>query len=327
MVNVPEQFLPASAVAGASLRATEARALEKILVGRPDDVEARTQLLGYYAAPSGISEELAQKRRVHVLWLIENDPEAPVLNSPFAKLPVAAAEDHARAKALWELKLKTQSQNPRVLGHAGRFFGVADPTRGNELLRRARALEPQNGAWARWGGDAEESGLFGGLPEVPVAEGLLRELAQFGSHDKARFYTLTELVKVLLKEARVDEANKYALQLLEESTRQPKDWNYGVARQLAHTVLGESALERGDLAGAKKHLHESVRDVVVSPQLKGKGPSMKLAQALLARGESDTVCEYLEACHGFWDLGHGLLDIWTEDIRAGRAPHLTNLDY
>ena len=58
------------------------------------------------------------------------------------------------------------------------------------------------------------------------------------------------------------------------------------------------------------------------------GPNMSLAKDLLAKGEQETVLEYLELCRKFWGLNRGKLDEWVKDIEAGRMPEFgANLIY
>ncbi len=61
---------------GAALSAPEAAKLEERLAKKPDDPQARIQLLSFYATvPAGLELTAVKAARVkHVLWLIEGDP-------------------------------------------------------------------------------------------------------------------------------------------------------------------------------------------------------------------------------------------------------------
>jgi hypothetical protein len=84
----------------------------------------------------------------------------------------------------------------------------------------------------------------------------------------------------------------------------------------ANQILGTVALQRGDIAGAKHHLIESAK----ASGLSVEGPSFKLAESLLDRGEHDAVLEYLELCKAF--LGHEvLIEKWRTSIRDGATPN------
>jgi hypothetical protein len=55
---------------------------------------------------------------------------------------------------------------------------------------------------------------------------------------------------------------------------------------------------------------------------------MALARDLLARGELDTVIQYLEECRVFWTTDRGKLAEWLALARAGLKPDFgPNVDY
>ena len=89
----------------------------------------------------------------------------------------------------------------------------------------------------------------------------------------------------------------------------------------ANTLLGRIALRRGNLNEAKERLADSAR-IEASPMLGSFGPSMKLAQELLAAGERDAVLEYLEECRLFWKSDRGRLDRLVDLVQHAAAPNL-----
>jgi hypothetical protein len=52
---------------------------------------------------------------------------------------------------------------------------------------------------------------------------------------------------------------------------------------------------------------------------------MVLAKELLAKGEQDTVIQYLTNCQSLWPRGEEILNLWIEDLRHGRTPDFGNL--
>jgi hypothetical protein len=99
------------------------------------------------------------------------------------------------------------------------------------------------------------------------------------------------------------------------------DWNAGNLVHHGHLTLGRLALLAGEVDAAEEHLRLA-GSTHGSPQLDSFGPDFRLANELLARGRTEVVLEYLELCRRFWTLGHGALDGWTAEIRAGRRPVL-----
>src|SRR5580700_8226148 len=100
----PEQWMEK----GAELSPDAAQALETQLEKTPDDLAARAQLLGFYYYQWMKPGEAASRaaRRRHILWLIENHPESPVLG--LAEAPIeetgnslADAEGYRLAREAW----------------------------------------------------------------------------------------------------------------------------------------------------------------------------------------------------------------------------------
>lgn len=142
-----------------------------------------------------------------------------------------------------------------------------------------------------------------------------------------RFYGLADAAKEKLRDGDLDTADALASELLALAPQFPGDWNHGNAIHHGHKVRGLVALAHGDVARARVELLAS-GDTEGSPQLVSFGPSMALAQALLARGEIATVLEYFEQCRRFWEMGREDLDEWTADVKAHREPaFFANLCY
>jgi hypothetical protein len=101
----------------------------------------------------------------------------------------------------------------------------------------------------------------------------------------------------------------------------PWNWSAGNLIHYGHVTLGRLALLAGDVDAAEEHLRLA-GSTHGSPQLDSFGPDFGLANELLARDRTEVVLEYLDLCRRFWTLGHGALDRWTAEIRAGRRPVL-----
>jgi hypothetical protein len=101
----------------------------------------------------------------------------------------------------------------------------------------------------------------------------------------------------------------------------PWNWSAGNLIHYGHVTLGRLALIAGDVDAAEEHLRLA-GSTHGSPQLDSFGPDFGLANELLARGRTEVVLGYLELCRRFWTLGHGALDRWMAEIRAGRRPVL-----
>ncbi|MHC4075043.1 MAG: tetratricopeptide repeat protein [Planctomycetota bacterium] len=135
-----------------------------------------------------------------------------------------------------------------------------------------------------------------------------------------RWITLDDLAVFLIDTGQIDEAEKYATELLELATKYKKDWNYGNAIHKGHIALGRIALRRGRIDSAKGHLLEAGR-TPGSPQLDSFGPNMLLAKELFEEGQKDTVIKYLQFCDKFWSSGKWKIKKWQQIIQEGRTPY------
>ncbi|HEX5063579.1 MAG TPA: hypothetical protein VFV99_29580, partial [Kofleriaceae bacterium] len=81
----------------------------------------------------------------------------------------------------------------------------------------------------------------------------LEPLPSDGS-EEGHFYELDHLAKQELASHHLDAAAALAAELLELAPKYEQNWNYGNAVHGGHTVLGQVALARGDVAEARRQL-------------------------------------------------------------------------
>jgi hypothetical protein len=137
--------------------------------------------------------------------------------------------------------------------------------------------------------------------------------------DQDEFYPLTEAATMGFLLGKTNEARTSAQKLLAMAPKFRENWNYGNAIHDGNMVLGRIAVREERIEDAKHFLIEAGKSPG-SPQLDSFGPDMGLAKDLLEKGERDTVLEYFQLCRKFWEMGHGQLDQWTEDVKAGKMP-------
>ena len=124
----------------------EAAQLESSVMRNPHNIAARTRLISYY-----YQQMIADRRARHILWLIEEHPEAEIFRvaSDVAGLShtwhgLNSASDEERARALWLRAAERFPNNSRVLASAAQALSAGDSLR---LLARARTIEPGNRDW------------------------------------------------------------------------------------------------------------------------------------------------------------------------------------
>ncbi len=67
-------------------RRGEARALEDAVKADPENVDARVTLLGYYMRKQFADAASRAARQGHILWMVENRPNAELLSTPYARI-------------------------------------------------------------------------------------------------------------------------------------------------------------------------------------------------------------------------------------------------
>jgi hypothetical protein len=141
------------------------------------------------------------------------------------------------------------------------------------------------------------------------------------------FYALNKAAKQSLTAGNMEDARKYADELLALAPKFSRDWNYGNAIHDGNLILGRIALSEGRTNEAKQFLLQAGASRG-SPQMNTFGPNMSLAKDLLEKGERDTVLQYFELCRKFWKMGQQNLDAWSQEVRDGKVPNFgANLSY
>ena len=302
------------------LDATEAARLELLLDSNPDDLGARTKLLGYYAQRSFTEVDARRRKAAHCLWVIRHHPEAKIAGLPYCKIErILDRTGYRKAMALWRKQVKQHSDKTAVLANAAHFYSGDEGRTAIVLLKRLQRLDPRNPEWKERLGHLYhlQSGVPGRKRNKAAAVHTLEQWeAAFDlvRTDSERFYMLTWLAPVAVDAGRLRKAVRCAHALLRQAKTFRADWNFGNAIHHAHIALGRVALRGKRIQEAKRHLIASAK-TKGSPQLNSFGPSQDLAAELLARGEAKTVLRYLELCREFWALGHAQIDAWTKSIR------------
>jgi hypothetical protein len=308
----------AEAMAGGKLNASQASDLETVAAKNPDDLSARTKLLGYYFKSRHTSADAKAANRKHALWVIKNRPEAEIAGTPYCEVDaIADADGYREAKQLWLDQAHTHAKNSTILGHAAEFLSLYDHALAEDLLKQAQRLEPKERKWH------DQLGNLYSLQDSE--ETATKALAEFekaqtsDTREKTRFYRLDDLAKSAYAAGEIEKASHYAEELLKAGKRHPKDWNYGNSIHDGNNILGRIAFKKGDVKQACEYLLKAGQ-TPGSPQLDSFGPNMSLAKELLEAGEKETVLQYSQLCRKFWKTGGTRIDDWTKEVKAGQIP-------
>ena len=307
--------------AGSEVTPEQAESLEAELVENPEDLVVRAQLVGYHFLRQFRDDEAHDKHRKHVLWLIENAPEANALAGPEGTINhILDPDGHVEAKDAWSWHLENNPNNLEILNHAANFFRLSDKQLAIQLLERAQSLDPRDPDWARQLGHLHrlDSRLRHGKRDPEASK---RALAQFErayelSDELRRGYLLSDLGVAAFNAGEFEKAKEYAAAMLE---RNEEGWNQGNRIHYGNLPLGRLALLEGDIEEAKLRLIAAGR-TSGSPQLNSFGPDMTLASELLELGESEVVLGYFSLCSEFWRMDRGRLKTWTALVEGGATP-------
>lgn len=319
------QDLGEEATNGRSLSAAQAAALEQRLLDDPQDLSARAQLVGYYHAARRADP---RRHTEHVLWFIRNAPESEVLDNWSARItPMFDADGYLEAKRTWQRLVQEEPDNVTILRHAAGFHTPSEAALAAGLLRRAEVLEPSNPEWARELAELEWRKARR-YPEGRDPVGAARALAHFErAHDLSgaadRVDLLPDLALAAFAAGEHDKARTHALAMLEAA---PGLRDRGDPLHYGNLVLGHIALSANDFEEARARLLAAGRTRRL-PIEKFGAPDMSLAKALLQRGESEAVLEYLELCFDFWAEGEERLKDWIVLVEAGLVPDFRPLAF
>jgi hypothetical protein len=154
---------------GSKLTPEQASKLEETVASSPNDLQTRTQLLGYYFSGEnrkGTTAEVIEMRRRHILWIIEHRPQsdaAALVSALIAPThdPLADPTGYQRAHELWVQAVELHREDPKVLYNAAWFFHVYDKQRSEQIVLEGMQLEPENPEWKFLLGTVYVFGILG----------------------------------------------------------------------------------------------------------------------------------------------------------------------
>lgn len=288
--------------------------LDKIRKSR-NDLESRCKLIGHLCNRWDKNSRARLSR--HVVHLIRYHPNSTIAGSPFCSLHQGIDPGYRKCRDFWKGHVAKRSASATILFNASRFMAIHDSEISIKLLQRLVRREPDSEQWHDSLGNAyllrvsEPKKNGKSLARRALKHFQMAYRLAISADDK--FYLLDDLTKAAFHCGSLAQAAGYATELLIAARKQRANWNYGNAIHHGNTYLGRIALLEGKIKKALIHLRASLKHRG-SPQLDSFGPSMELAQEILAAGGTDAVLNYLEGCKAFWKHNHGALDLWRDEI-------------
>ncbi len=136
-------------------------------------------------------------------------------------------------------------------------------------------------------------------------------LAQSG--DYQRYILLDTAARAAMQLKQFNKASSYASELLNLASRYSTDWNYASALHHSRIILGLIAVHDDDIDTAKRYLL-AAGNAPASDILNQNRPDFELAQALLDKGEKQTVIRYLTMTRKLWPDGIALIENWLQRL-------------
>ncbi len=323
MDEVPKGRLHLQKLIDAGRKLTEADVvkLESELNQDQSNVECRVKLIAFYFGRHFNDKRILPTLAKHILWFIENNPEHEILNVP-ETAGMTLANDHqvfSSLKNAWELRVVESWGDAKLLANAANFFTLVDKRRVIRLLERAVELEPENKRMLERLAHTYELASDSGEDKVFAQRATeLRLLLAERFDDPFRDCALANLSEAAYASGDTEKASLSARQVLQMigETAISQD-----SVHIAHTILGQIALDAGDLKDAESELLAS-GEVTGSPVLGSFGPKFVLARKLLEKGSRKAVRGYLIKCSRFWKSGQADLAYWLLILSLGGKPSL-----
>jgi tetratricopeptide (TPR) repeat protein len=313
------------ALSGSKLRPDEVAELEAVITNDPDDLSARTKLLGFYGHDRYVNEASKKRHCDHVLWITQNRPDADVAGTPFCHVnAISDADAYKQAKRLWLSHLQREPRNLKFLRHAADFVLLNEPKLAEEWFKQARQLDPTDPTWSDCLGHLYLLHRTKDAAVLALAE--FEAAQQIDRSEESKSTRLVALAKSAYDAGNFEKAASYAEDVLKTTTTADPS-QCGEAVHHGNLVLGRVALRNGKINAARDRLLKAGQTAGSAP-LCSFGPNMSLAKELLELGERDTVLQYFALCRKFWSYRPERLDDWERQVIANRIPDFgANLFY
>ena len=305
---------------GFKLSEQEALELQAKVDKDPAELVSRLKLMSYYSRRSIMNRDARPPQLKLLRWFLKNYPE----DAGDTSMGVHASlnpEAYIEIKRKWLALIEQYPNNTKIIGNAANFVLLADRDLADELLERAKKLDPEDPKWASKLGHSHELRLIGERNKLKREEWGAKALEQYElaieltgepqQLDRLR----TSAAKSAMKGGLLRKAKTYAEGLLKEQVSDN-------SIHQANVILGRLALQSGEIEKAEAYLVAAGK-VSSTPSLSTSGPSMLLAKELLEKEETEVVLQYFELCGKFWKKPKKLKQ-WAEEVKKGVIPDFGN---
>lgn len=296
------------------LSSKEALALERQLKKKPNNVDARIDLLRYYLLRWSKKDRMA--RFEHIKWLVENAPTEYECGTPFAELfDEYSPQQFSMVREIWLSQIAANPENAQIYASAGQFVHWRDFHLGQELLKRAFELEA-NPFWAYSIVQFDWHEVMSDRPKL-YKNNYAHDAIEYGERGLAADPSDYPSLKSMCLEHMAFSAlylgdtgtARSCAERHEKLKGRPQRW-----LQYSAAIYGLADLQEGKIESATKHL------LFVEEGHYPRYSTLRLAQELLEIGQRDQVVEFLRKSQRFSDLREAAK--WIREIQKGKTPNM-----
>jgi tetratricopeptide (TPR) repeat protein len=281
---------------------------EQKFLKEPKDLNQRIIVMGYLQQICKKDSTARKKLDEHILWMIENHPDAAILDPLASMLELWSKRTAQVTRKAWIEQIKKNPGSPQVFWNAASGVSAADQALMAQWYEKGQALEPEDPKWA------ERLGNY--YFHARQSAKSLEEYKKAYPKGKNKVYMITRMAKSALDCAKLKEAEKYAREMQHLAEKYGDKDENGVRLLFnANLVLGGIALKQGKTAEAGRYLLKAGE----KPDSLRRNPDFTLAKNLLKAGQKDVVLQFIQSCSKFWSKA--LCEKWIKQIKEGKVPN------
>lgn len=292
-------------------------------------------------------------RLEHRLWFVRNRPELDEDSIYGFSAPTYTADSpvYQTIRDEWLKQVEANKTNTAIRLNAADFMRFRENEKAEKLLVEGRQIDKNVYEFplmlnrmlfydfeTRWQKEAAESNeetrrkqleLLNKAFENGETALVLLKKERSTDRDSKRRELLQRLAKNAFELEKLDRARSFATELILDFGQDADSPYYDEATHTGNIVLGRIALKENNPAKAKEYLLIAIRAPLRMEKNYLTSVDTALARELYAKGEKETVAEYLKLCDGLWNFKKypklyedeiAALKLWQEQIKQGITP-------
>jgi predicted nucleic acid-binding Zn ribbon protein len=309
---------------GADMSPEQTLEMEERVARDSNDLRARLSLIGYYHHVP-MARRTTTKALPHIMWLVENHPDAFTCRSLGLGLPYTE-EQNLEFERLWLEQIRLHPNDDKIVGNAGSNIRSTNEKLGWHYIRQAALLNPKEEYWARKiAHHFAYLAINGDIAKRPhYAAIAIREAERFfnlqGTRGE-RFSVCHDVTPVAIEYGYLNEARTWNNWVLDHMSYSP----FNQFGQFAWLLLAHIELADGKPIKCKILLRKALHSIQTGMATSTPSSSVMVAllDKLLVSGHSEIVIEALQVCiEKVSKEKKEQLKKWLKLIKQGKSPKL-----